>query len=367
MISVKGGGSISLGGIQAPQPGTPAPEVLSATLTPIGPRTVGYSTAPISSGLTRRSAGAAAANTYMATKQQTVAQAIGTAPVSGGAAIRGGAVRMTAPPPPKAYQGMAPIPGGASYAPAEAPPPEGTYYEDETQTAQPSQDGQYYEDAPSGYVDDGQGYYEEEQGPSYMVPVQTSLNRDATRTESIGFFRRIWNWLTGKKTSPQMAGESMSLPQIAASLVERARLGDQNAMAMIAACSLNAKRGNERAQTACAHIERYITHNPVIQTHKTLSPYDQAQVNAQSLRMAEGELLTDDRIRGMQSAFGSEYERQRFAHGVNHHENGRVYPHAPAAENLGRTVGYARGLQVIQLPGARVSDFSPTVGWELGE
>lgn len=46
-------------------------------------------------------------------------------------------------------------------------------------------------------------------------------------------------------------------------LVERARAGDQNAMAMIAACREQSKAGNKRAFVTCQCIERYCLNNPV--------------------------------------------------------------------------------------------------------
>lgn len=48
----------------------------------------------------------------------------------------------------------------------------------------------------------------------------------------------------------------------AAELAERARAGDQNAMAMIAACREQAKRGNKRAFVTCICIQEYCKANP---------------------------------------------------------------------------------------------------------
>lgn len=48
----------------------------------------------------------------------------------------------------------------------------------------------------------------------------------------------------------------------AAELAERARAGDQNAMAMIAACREQAKQGNKRAFVTCVCIEQYCKMNP---------------------------------------------------------------------------------------------------------
>jgi hypothetical protein len=48
-------------------------------------------------------------------------------------------------------------------------------------------------------------------------------------------------------------------------LAERARAGDQNAMAMIAACREQAKAGNKRAFVTCMCIEHYCKNNPMQQ------------------------------------------------------------------------------------------------------
>lgn len=58
-------------------------------------------------------------------------------------------------------------------------------------------------------------------------------------------------------------------------LAERARSGDQNAMAMIAACREQAKRGNMRAFVTCKCIEFYCTSNPP----RDDSPQGMAQVS----------------------------------------------------------------------------------------
>lgn len=370
-MAITGSFNTSVGTVAAPAPApSPTPMTLSATL---GPRPIAYSTAPLSSGLTRQSAGAAAANTYMATKQQTVQQAIGTGGISGGA------VAMTSAPKPAGYLGMAKIPGSTAQ-PTPAPQPEIVYdqtgqgwsYDSYGQPYPVDSAGNPVQIQPSGYQSGGQSSggqpaYYEDQGQStepsrYMVPVGTSIARDAAKQESVGFFRRIWNWMTGKKSQ---FGAEMNLPEVAASLVERARQGDQNAMALIATCSANAKKGNERARIACLHISRYIKNNPQIETHKVLPIAKQAHVNAQSMKMADGEILTDNRVRSMASSFGSEFERRAFIDGFNNHQNGRIYPADVAARNLGRTVGYARGIQALRMPGAHVRDFSPVVGWEL--
>jgi hypothetical protein len=61
----------------------------------------------------------------------------------------------------------------------------------------------------------------------------------------------------------------------AVDLAERSRSGDQNAMAMIAACREQAKKGNMRAFVTCKCIETYCLANPV----KDDGPASMAQVS----------------------------------------------------------------------------------------
>jgi hypothetical protein len=306
----------------------------------------------IQDGLTRRGAGAAAASTYVATKQQTVQQQTGR--------VLGGAVAMTSRPAakPKGYMGMAPMPGDQGGAP-----------QDEGGGGAPQ--GQTY--TTQAYQDQGGGGQQAQPQEQYAeeAPMTMSMRMPEGADEPAavppGFFTRIWNWITGKQATSTFSSERTTVAQAAAMLVERARVGDQNAMAMISLIGANAKKGNEKAKEALIEVERYIRHNPVIKSHKALPLAAQAKVNAQSLFMAEGPPLTDDRIRRMAASFGNERDRHAFADGVNNHENGKIYPHDIPARNIGRTVGYARGLQVISQPGCPISEYSPIVGWELGE
>lgn len=59
--------------------------------------------------------------------------------------------------------------------------------------------------------------------------------------------------------SKQIKAQARVVPE----LVERARAGDQNAMAMITACRENASHGLKRAQVTCSLIEQYCKQNPV--------------------------------------------------------------------------------------------------------
>lgn len=63
----------------------------------------------------------------------------------------------------------------------------------------------------------------------------------------------------------ELASKASQIRQQAAAvpdIVERARAGDQNAMAMITACRENAAAGSPRAHVTCALIEQYCHAHP---------------------------------------------------------------------------------------------------------
>jgi hypothetical protein len=76
----------------------------------------------------------------------------------------------------------------------------------------------------------------------------------------------------------QLRGKARTIEaqmKAAVELAERARSGDQNAMAMIASCREEAKRGSMRAFVTCKCIEMYCTANPP----KDDSPQGMAQAS----------------------------------------------------------------------------------------
>ncbi len=44
-----------------------------------------------------------------------------------------------------------------------------------------------------------------------------------------------------------------------------------------------------------------------------------------------------------------------------------IHPAVSEAHHHGKVVGMARMIQAVRMPNSRISDYSPTVGWELGE
>jgi hypothetical protein len=130
-----------------------------------------------------------------------------------------------------------------------------------------------------------------------------------TPSTTKGLFRRIWDFFFGSPTPTKISGE---LEDAAESLVKRARMGDQNAVAMIARV-----RENRLSVSAAAKsyklIEAYIARHPTGGS--------------------------DTRIRVTQM-------------------NGDP--------RMTRTQGIIKRLALMQR-GSRVSDYDPMVGWELGE
>ena len=197
-----------------------------------------------------------------------------------------------------------------------------------------------------------------------------------TKIEKKSLWARFWAFLGfGSKTATAHgdfgASENpRSLPQVAASLVRRARAGDQNAMAIIELVGKNAKAGQPKAKASGAAIMAYIQAHPVANdaTMGLDSPTDATFCEA--IKLASGPTLYDARIRTFADTQFQGEDRQAFAYGVRS-------PHEPAPEGLsatlarahrmGRTVGLARKLQAVRMPNTPLSHYDARVGYELGE
>jgi hypothetical protein len=91
--------------------------------------------------------------------------------------------------------------------------------------------------------------------------------------------------------------------------------------------------------------------------------------------LANHALLTNDRISQYADAFGSEDEQKLFAHGLKKFRHDKkIKKHAKclpgdkaSALLMGCDIGHARNIQRVRLPQSMISDFSPIIGWELGE
>jgi len=164
--------------------------------------------------------------------------------------------------------------------------------------------------------------------------------------------------------------------EAARSLVKRARAGDQNAMAILSQTRKKAEAGSPVAISALAQVKEYIRENPtggtfgndMVVTSKTDPAY------WGSVWLANGPLLSDEMLRAFASNFGGE-ETAAFMFGFKHHgsqldldsaHHGLDEDHRKVLD-IGRMFGEARALQYVRMPGARISEYQPVVGWELGE
>lgn len=219
-------------------------------------------------------------------------------------------------------------------------------------------------------------------------------------------FSRIKAWLRNWLNEPSHVGggKPASIKEGAAQLVERARLGDQNAMALMKQIGENAKRKQPRALKAYTELMRYIKSNPVTKNmsfgeemeeeseldslaHGILGMFagegdycevvfskvqDLAlkNVNKAIVTLANGpSLLPDDThfksVRASMSPQDDKAFMQGYKHGIKEMDD--VPKDMHCAFLLGHVLGTARRIQAVRLPRVPVSVLSPSVGMELGE
>lgn len=190
-----------------------------------------------------------------------------------------------------------------------------------------------------------------------------------------------------EKAQAPMAGliERNKMREAARELVERARLGDQNAMAMISCVREQAEQGNKRARTSFRLLKEYIEKHPSSDGHyspesglmKTLGENvgDDAAISAwapgvsdsyvAAVVVAGGPPLTKDRVSSIGAHFGEDAEVYMLAVCSPF----RLCPPEvnPSAYNAGCVVGIARKIQGVNSGKFPVSAISPMAGWELGE
>lgn len=200
-------------------------------------------------------------------------------------------------------------------------------------------------------------------------------------------------------------------------LVRRARVGDQNAVAMLIMVKKSAGMGSKRAKEALKVITEYIKSHPVNgkckvgfgctpatqrvinRLHSQIGAEPQTYVLAiidaipqipdashAAVSLANlGDLLRDKkgkswartqddnpRIKGMLNKLKPEC-RAAFLHGMQ--SCGKplhkiIVPNDRGlqdAMHLGRSVGIARKIQAVRLPEVPISAISPMAAWELGE
>jgi hypothetical protein len=193
---------------------------------------------------------------------------------------------------------------------------------------------------------------------------------------------------------------------VAAELVDRARDGDQNAMALLQRVGENARKGVPRAQVAFSLCQEYMnTHGPntfgaertqvrgllgtvsnAIKVRKEPLEYSTAlhallpgiltivDPSDAAVIIANGPQLygkDNARLTAILAAFPTEDERKAFTAGAStDHVNIALqkvsHPLKPACA-IGYIVGLARRIQLVRLPETPISAFSKDVAWELGD
>lgn len=186
-------------------------------------------------------------------------------------------------------------------------------------------------------------------------------------------------------------------------LVNRARQGDQNAMAMIAQVREASLKGSPRAKIAFEGLTEYIKMNPaqpkavmagfgaeVVEALQIVDPKNptppeavptalavlpnggKKAVDAGSILLASGPPISSQMISAMGQGIHPAARRifyfciAKCGSGAN-----KMVAEAPAGLKTlamaGRCVGYALKIQMVRLPESIISQFSKMAGWELGE
>lgn len=220
----------------------------------------------------------------------------------------------------------------------------------------------------------------------------------------VSFKSWLRRWLQMEHTAT-MHGQPMTPEQAAADIAERARLGDQIAMAIICEVRDNAKKGDPTAKKAYKLLEAYTARNP----HQNLNSFDPnigedeacdlatqicgedygaavieavPAVISQSpakavVTLANGPSLLPQEdgtnlIRTVAEKFEDPELRQAFATGAKHTVEAlpllKSMSHdAQHALFLGYILGQARCIQAVRETDTPLSVLSPMVGWEMGE
>lgn len=195
-----------------------------------------------------------------------------------------------------------------------------------------------------------------------------------------------------------MSPEEIAIIVEARELVCRAREGDQNAMGMLVAVRSSAKAGSPRAKAAQAAVNAYQASNPppaktvavgadgeaCLQALKfrgplvarlelfTLPRMGKKARDAGAVVLSQGPALTPPRVSQIAGEIEDETAAQVFWMAfLNPLAAARVVQGAPPTVRqiaaTGLLVRDAMKLQRLRDPRSKIADFSPAVGWELGE
>jgi hypothetical protein len=181
-------------------------------------------------------------------------------------------------------------------------------------------------------------------------------------------------------------------------LVERARLGDQNAMAILEEMGKNARNGNAKARSAYSIVMEYIRRNPVetvigVEESNVLgvlkdpaNPIDQLlsaltkipALGSQNLINVACVILADTTPWNDQNCATADKclngaPQSLFRYGFTFSNRGAsiqqvvdTMPEAVGFLCAGHCIGTARKIQMIRHRNAPLVILSPDIGWELG-
>lgn len=163
--------------------------------------------------------------------------------------------------------------------------------------------------------------------------------------------------VAGQSLSERLGTASYDV--IAGQVVRRARLGEQNAMALIMACRKNAEAGDEKAKRACEAIARYIDSHP----HGAGFHGEPGEdtIVWESEWLANGPLVTHAVLSDVVAPMTPD-EQHAFRRGFNGQDVPRRLD--PRVARIGAALARARAVQAARLG---VLDYMPSVAGELGE
>lgn len=202
-------------------------------------------------------------------------------------------------------------------------------------------------------------------------------------------------WKRRPKAPQQMSNKQPNERQLfeaARDVVERARAGDQVAMAILAQVRDNAKAGDARAKASFRIMERYIARNPPTNfgvcdvTHSESlkamwglgslpSPdvaADVVMIEAPKVRLWQAIVALvhapkgDALISAVDQKIPEGAERESFRKGANIRDAGTDTAHL-GFWKLGRIFALGRAIQRLQDESIPIAAFCPVVAWELGE
>lgn len=158
-------------------------------------------------------------------------------------------------------------------------------------------------------------------------------------------------------------------------VVQRARAGDQNAMALIAMVRANAQAGNPRAIASLRAFSDYMDKHPV----ESSMAGELSNVRSKRAKQAQaavvfanGRHLDIEVLREFGSSFGEDADC--FFQGARDWNKDlrpdiarSADPYRLQVYEVGQVLGRARAIQQMRRPDVPISAYDPMVGWELGE